>query len=107
MLSYLASRGVVCFSAQYRLLDGEHAFPANVVDLKQCLVWIRANAARYGGDGAFVVASGGSAGGHLALLLALTGEASGASSSLRSLLQPGFENADTRVQVLRRCLFGE
>jgi acetyl esterase/lipase len=52
---------------------------------------VKANIAGYGGDPGFVVISGGSAGGHLCSLAALTaGDAE---------LQPGFEGADTSVRA--------
>lgn len=69
------------------------AFPACLIDLKRAVQYARDNAARYGGDASFVVASGGSAGGHLALLLTLT------SRRHVSELQPGFERADCSVQA--------
>ena len=46
----------------------------------------------YGGDPSFVAVTGGSAGGHLAAMLALTGERP-------QSLQPGFEDVDTTVQA--------
>jgi acetyl esterase/lipase len=95
MLTYLAQRGIVCVSAQYRLLDDEkHAFPVNLVDIKHCVVWLRRNAHKFGADPNFIVSCGGSAGGHLAALLALTND-----ERDRSLLQPGFTSEDTRVQA--------
>ena len=52
---------------------------------------MRANIAGFGGDPDFVAITGGSAGGHLSSLAALTaGDAS---------FQPGFEEADTTVQA--------
>ena len=59
LVTYLAARGFVCASAQYRLLDkDEHAFPDNLVDLKRCVVWLRANVAQFHGSPEFIVSSG-------------------------------------------------
>jgi acetyl esterase/lipase len=89
MLTDLASRGFVCVSANYRL-SPRATFPAQLIDVKMALVWIRLHIAEYGGDPDCVVVTGGSAGGHLAALLALTPN--------RPEYQPGFEGVDTRVQ---------
>src|SRR4029450_4266482 len=55
----------------------------------RALRWIRERMAEYGGDPDFVVVTGGSAGGHLAALLALTPN--------DPEFQPGFEDVDTSV----------
>jgi len=52
-------------------------------------VWIRLHGAEYGADPNFVIVTGGSAGGHLAALLALTAN--------DPAFQPGFEDVDTSV----------
>jgi acetyl esterase/lipase len=87
---HFASRGWVCFAPNYRL-SPRATWPAHIVDVKRALAWIREHGAEYGADPGFVVVTGGSAGGHLAALLATTpGERS---------FQPGFEEADTSVQA--------
>lgn len=86
----MASRGWVCVSVNYPL-SPRAKWPAHIVALKQALAWVRENIGRYGGDPGFVVATGGSAGGHLAAMLALTAG--------NPELQPGFEGADTSVQA--------
>ncbi|HEY1410626.1 MAG TPA: alpha/beta hydrolase fold domain-containing protein, partial [Rhodopila sp.] len=53
----------------YRL-SGEARFPAQVQDVKAAILFLRANAAKYGIDPARVLLWGGSAGGHLAALAA-------------------------------------
>jgi acetyl esterase/lipase len=88
LMIHLASRGWVCVSADYRL-SPRATFPAHVIDLKRALAWVRAHAEEYGGDPDFVVVTGGSAGGHLAALVALTAN--------EPEYQPGFEDADTSV----------
>jgi acetyl esterase/lipase len=89
LMHHLAARGWVCVSADYRL--SPHAtFPDHLVDLKRALRWIREAGAGYGADPDFLVVTGGSAGAHLASLVALTGN--------DPRLQPGFESVDTSVQ---------
>lgn len=88
LMKRLAAHGWVCFAINYRL-SPRATWPDHLVDVKRALAWVKANAARWGGDPSFVLVSGNSAGGHLASLAALTaGDAS---------LQPGFEDADTSV----------
>ncbi|GIW43086.1 MAG: alpha/beta hydrolase [Candidatus Binatia bacterium] len=89
LMMYMAARGWVCVSVDYRL--SPHAtFPDHLVDVKAALVWVREHASEYGADPNFVVVTGGSAGGHLAALVALTAN--------DPAYQPGFEQKDTRVQ---------
>ncbi|MBY0441506.1 MAG: alpha/beta hydrolase [Mycobacteriaceae bacterium] len=88
LLSHLASRGWICVSLNYRV-SPLHTWPDHIVDVKRALAWIRQNIADYGGDPEFVAITGGSAGGHLAALTALTPN--------DPTLQPGFESADTSV----------
>ena len=90
LMTHLAARGWVCVAANYRL-SPKATFPDHLVDLKLALRFIREHIADFGGDPRFVAVTGGSAGGHLAALVALT-------AGDRSL-QPGFEDADTRVQA--------
>lgn len=88
LMSYLAERGWICVSIGYRI-SPKHAWPAHIIDVKQALAWIKENIAEYGGDPDFVAITGGSAGGHLSSLAALTpGDPQ---------WQPGFENVDTSV----------
>ena len=90
LMLHLASKGWVCVAINYRLAPRD-AFPAQIVDVKRAIAWVKEHIADYGGDPEYVVITGGSAGGHLAALAALTpGDAA---------YQPGFEDADTSVQV--------
>ena len=66
-----AKRGYVAISISYRL-SGEAPFPAAVEDAKCAVRWMRANAGKYGVDPDNICVLGGSAGGHLALMLAYT-----------------------------------
>jgi acetyl esterase/lipase len=71
VLAELAGRGFVVASVNYRL-SGEAKFPAQIQDVKAAIRFLRANAGRYGIDPARVYAWGGSAGGQLAALAAVT-----------------------------------
>ena len=90
LMSHLAANGWVCFNLNYRLSPGA-TFPDHLVDLKHGLAWIREHADEWGIDPNFIAVTGGSAGGHLAALMALTAN--------DPELQPGFEEADTSVQA--------
>jgi acetyl esterase/lipase len=68
----LAERGYVCATADYRLAPAA-PFPAAVYDVKSAVRYLRANASRLGIDPAKIGVMGGSAGGHLALFLGVTG----------------------------------
>lgn len=67
----LARRGHVAASASYRLVD-EAPWPAPLEDTKCAVRWMRTHAADIGVDPDRIVIAGGSAGGHLAALVALT-----------------------------------
>ena len=69
---YFAKRGVVCFLADYRTskVNGTTPFES-VKDAKSAIRFIRKNATKYNIDGTRLIASGGSAGGHLAAATAL------------------------------------
>src|SRR5262249_32610414 len=69
LMLHLASRGGVGVSADYRL-SPRATFPEPLIDLKHALRWIREQGPAYGVDPDFVVVTGGSAGGHLAALVA-------------------------------------
>jgi acetyl esterase/lipase len=89
LMTHLAERGWVCVAINYRL-SPRSSWPDHIVDVKRAIAWVRDNIEDYGGDPDFVVVTGGSAGGHLAALAALTPN--------DPEYQPGFEDADTRVQ---------
>jgi acetyl esterase/lipase len=90
MMFELVARGWVCVSINYRL-SPQATWPDHIVDVKRALAWVKAHIAEYGGDPSFVAVSGGSAGGHLCALAAL--------SAGDAAWQPGFEDADTSVQA--------
>jgi acetyl esterase/lipase len=68
----LADAGFVVASADYRL-SSVATFPAQLVDAKAAVRWLRAHAAEYNVDPDRIYAWGDSAGGHLACLVGLTG----------------------------------
>ena len=90
LMLHMAARGWVCVAINYRLSPRD-AFPAHLVDVKRAIAWIRENVHAYGGDPGFIAITGGSAGGHLAALAALTPN--------DPAYQPGFEEADTSLQA--------
>src|SRR5215467_3766915 len=67
----LAQRGYLAATANYRL-SPRNQFPAAVEDSKAAVRFLRANAKRYNLDPDHIGALGGSAGGHLVLMLGLT-----------------------------------
>ncbi len=70
-LAQLAAEGFVVASVEYRLV-GEAAFPAPLQDVRAALRYLRDNAAKYRIDGSKVAVWGGSAGGQLAALAAVS-----------------------------------
>lgn len=86
----MARKGSICVAINYRLAPRDY-FPAQILDVKAALAWIKEHIADYGGDPSYVAITGGSAGGHLAALAALTPNA--------PEWQPGFEDVDTSVQA--------
>jgi acetyl esterase/lipase len=90
LMTHMAARGWVCVAINYRLSPRD-PFPAQVQDVKRAIAWIREHIGDYGGNPDFVAVTGGSAGGHLAALAALTPN--------DPAYQPGFEGADTAVQA--------
>jgi acetyl esterase/lipase len=90
LLNHLAAHGWVGFNIDYRM-GPFNTWPAPVVDVKRAIAWVREHAEEYGVDPGFIALTGGSAGGHLTALAALTAD--------DPTLQPGFEDADTSVQA--------
>jgi acetyl esterase/lipase len=66
--TYLA-QGLACFAVNYRLSD-EAPYPAAVEDCVAAVRWVRQHAAEFKVDPDRLAALGGSAGGHLALMVA-------------------------------------
>ena len=91
LLTHLAANGWVGFNIDYRL-SPRATWPDHLVDVKRAIAWVRENADEYGVYPASICIAGGSAGGHLCALAALTAD--------DKSLQPGFEDADTSVAAV-------
>jgi acetyl esterase/lipase len=90
LLSHLAANGWVGINVDYRL-SPQVTFPSHLIDLKRAIGWYREHAEEHGADPGFLCVTGGSAGGHLAALVALTANVPD--------YQPGFEQVDTSVRA--------
>jgi len=90
LMSRMVELGWICVSINYSK-SPRCTFPAHLIDVKRAIAWIGENIADYGGDPEFVAITGGSAGGHLASMAALTQN--------DPTFQPGFEDADTTLQA--------
>jgi acetyl esterase/lipase len=88
LMLHQSAQGWVCVSPNYRL-SPRATFPDHLVDLKRVFAWIKDNIEDYGGDPNAIFVTGGSAGGHLTALVALTAN--------DPEFQPGFEHVDTSV----------
>lgn len=89
-MSHLAELGWICVPISYCLAP-RNRWPTQIVDVKRAIAWVRDNIEGYGGDPAFICLTGGSAGGHLSSLAAL--------SVNDPAFQPDFEDADTSVRA--------
>jgi len=89
LMNHMAKRDWICVATSYRL-SPRSTFPDHIIDCKQALIWIKDHIAEYGGDPNFIIVTGGSAGGHLSSLVAL--------SANHPEFQPGHEDRDTSVQ---------
>lgn len=90
LMSHLAELGWVCVAINYRL-SPRSTWPDQIVDVKQALAWTKEHIAEFGGDPDWIAITGGSAGGHLSALAALTAN--------DPQFQPGFEDVDTSVRA--------
>ncbi len=82
---YFSERGIVCFLADYRVESRQGTSPfESLKDAKSAIRYIRKNAVSLKVDTGRIVASGGSAGGHLAAATALV---------------PGFDERDDDLSV--------
>lgn len=90
LMSHLAELGWVCVAINYRL-SPRSTWPDHLIDVKRALAWTKEHIAEYGGDPDWIAITGGSAGGHLSALAAVTAN--------DPQFQPGFESADTSVRA--------
>jgi acetyl esterase/lipase len=90
LMHYMAARGWICVAINYGL-SPRTKFPGHLVDVKRALIWVKQHIAEYGGDPELIVCTGGSAGGHLTALTALTAN--------DPRYQPEAPHVDTRVQA--------
>ncbi|MBO9531830.1 MAG: alpha/beta hydrolase [Solirubrobacteraceae bacterium] len=90
LLNHLAANGWIGINIDYRL-SPKATMPEHIHDCKRAIAWVREHADELGIDASFIAITGGSAGGHLASLCALTPN--------DPRLQPGFERADTHVDA--------
>lgn len=90
LLNHMAVHGWVGFNVNYRL-SPRATWPDHLIDLKHFIAWYRRHAEEYGADPDFLCVTGGSAGGHLAAMVALTAGT--------AEFQPGFEDVDTSVRA--------
>ena len=94
---HFASRGWLCVQPNYRLCP-DATFPDPMIDIKRAIAWVHQHGREHGADPRQVFIAGGSAGGHLSALAALTMN--------DPAYQPGFEDADTSV-VAAIPLYGD
>ena len=80
--AYFASRGLVCATAEYQMLDkagvaklgeGETKKRVCVTDAKSAIRWFKQHASELGIDPARIITGGGSAGGHISALATMNG----------------------------------
>jgi acetyl esterase/lipase len=89
--SWLARHGYAVAVIDYRLTS-DAIYPAQLVDCKSAVRWLRANSTKFNLDGDHIGAIGHSAGGHLVSLLAVT-------SDVKDLEQGNHLDASSRIQA--------
>ncbi|MDF1860582.1 MAG: alpha/beta hydrolase [Verrucomicrobiales bacterium] len=73
LVPWMTDHGFALASVSYRLTD-KATFPAQIHDVKASVRWLRAHAEKYGFDATRIGVCGTSAGGHLAMLLGMSGD---------------------------------
>jgi acetyl esterase/lipase len=71
---FLSSNGYVCASINYTIADKNPTFPLNIRQCKSAVKYLRVNAEKLQIDPDHIGVTGGSAGGHLALMVAYTAD---------------------------------
>lgn len=93
--TYLAEHGYTAFAAGYRLAQSDRpAYPQNVLDAKAAVQWLRGQGAAVKAAPERIAVLGNSAGGHIAALVAVTGDAPGFAGRY-----PADPHADVSTQV--------
>jgi len=92
-INIMATHGFLGLSINYRL-SGIALFPAAVEDAKCAVRWLRANAEKYNVDPKRIGVWGGSAGGHLAMMVGTTDETAGLEGN------GGWKGISSRVQAI-------
>ena len=90
LIHHMASKGWLVVDINYRL-GPRNRMPVMITDVLRAINWVKSNIAEYGGDPEFIALTGGSAGGNLTALAALTHD--------NPDFKPGFENADCSVNA--------
>ncbi|CAI2170702.1 2488_t:CDS:10 [Funneliformis geosporum] len=90
LIRHLAEVGWVVVSVNYRLAPTT-LYPAQLIDAKRALRWVKLNIEHFGGDPKFIAVAGDDAGGQIAAVLALTPN--------KREYQTGFEDVDTSVKA--------
>jgi acetyl esterase/lipase len=90
LIQYMAAKGWLVVDINYRL-GPKNRMPAMIEDVLRAVAWVKTNIQNYNGDPNFVALTGGSAGGHLVSLAALTAK--------QASLKPGFEYTDCSVNA--------
>lgn len=87
--SYFATRGLVCICAEYRVKSRHDTdIDKCVEDARSAIRWVKSHAAKLGIDAKKIIASGGSAGGTLALCVALADGPDAADDDLKISTRP-------------------
>lgn len=101
LLETAAKRGYVAVAITYRLTQpnpetkvGKHPYPAQIHDCKCAVRWLRSVADKYHVDKNRIGVTGGSAGGHLSLLVGLTDDKAGLEGN------GGHADQSSRVQAV-------
>lgn len=101
---YLAKRGMVAASAEYRIMSKHGTLPdAALEDCREAMKWMRKKAAELGLDAKRLAASGGSAGGTCAAATAYGTDAAARPDAL-VLYNPSMESSKERVQARKEGL---
>ena len=89
--STLAGAGYVCASVNYKLA-GDDRWPMNLFDCKNAVRFLRASADKYNIDADRIGVIGGSAGGHLALMVAYTSDVAQLAPGKKDSPYPGISD---------------